>query len=245
MDQAPWCGRSAGPRRPRPPARPTPGTTGGPGASVPSGRCPRCTSRRRSRGRRRCGRRRRPARCCGWSSRARIWASARYDSTSSGAGDPLGVGHLDRHRAVELVVVGQVDPAEAALAQQPDHPVAADLDWIACGERRRQDRGCRWIDRVGGFFVLVHRGYRGRRWCRVGAVITCGGIAVVLRGSAPVSHSAATDAPGSTIRRFLLRDSIVMAAAGMHHPWPWDVEKRADWRISRPRFGDFCCSTVL
>ena len=48
-----------------------------------------------------------------------------------GAGDPLGVGHLDRDRAVELVVAGQVDPPESPLAQPPDHPVAAD---------RRRDR---------------------------------------------------------------------------------------------------------
>ena len=32
-----------------------------------------------------------------------------------GAGDPLGVGHLDRHRAVEVVVVGQVDPSRTRL----------------------------------------------------------------------------------------------------------------------------------
>ena len=43
-----------------------------------------------------------------------------------GAGDSLRVGHLDRHRAVEVVVLGEVDPPEAALAEQPDHPVAAD-----------------------------------------------------------------------------------------------------------------------
>ena len=43
-----------------------------------------------------------------------------------GAGDPLGVGHLDRHRPAELVVLGQVDRPEPASTQQPDDPVAAD-----------------------------------------------------------------------------------------------------------------------
>ena len=43
-----------------------------------------------------------------------------------GAGDPLGVGHLDRHRPAERVVLGQVDRPEPASTQQPDYPVAAD-----------------------------------------------------------------------------------------------------------------------
>ena len=47
-----------------------------------------------------------------------------------GPGDQLAVRHLDGHGAMQLLVVGQVDQAEAALAQQPLHPVAAD----PCGQ---------------------------------------------------------------------------------------------------------------
>ena len=38
-----------------------------------------------------------------------------------------GVRHLDRHQALELLVAGQVDAAEAALAQEPLDAVAADV----------------------------------------------------------------------------------------------------------------------
>jgi hypothetical protein len=43
-----------------------------------------------------------------------------------GACDPLGVGHLDRHRPAERVVLGQVDRPEPASTQELDYPVAAD-----------------------------------------------------------------------------------------------------------------------
>ena len=43
------------------------------------------------------------------------------------AGHPLGERHLDRHRSVEVVVMGQVDAAEAPLAEHLDDAVAADL----------------------------------------------------------------------------------------------------------------------
>jgi hypothetical protein len=49
-------------------------------------------------------------------------------------GDQMGVRHLDRHRALELLIAGQVDAAEAALAEQPLDAVAADVRRVA---RRR------------------------------------------------------------------------------------------------------------
>ena len=96
-----------------------------PAASAPPGCSPRCTSRRRSRARRRSGPRRRPGRCWG----GRAWRGPGLGQVGldvPGAGDPLGVGHLDRDRPVELVVMGQVDRPEPASAQPPDHPIAAD-----------------------------------------------------------------------------------------------------------------------
>ena len=48
-----------------------------------------------------------------------------------GASDSFRVRHLDRHGAVELVVVGEIDPSEAALSKQPDHPIATDLRRIS------------------------------------------------------------------------------------------------------------------
>ena len=38
----------------------------------------------------------------------------------------LAMRHLDGHRAVQLVVVGQIDEAEAALAEHTFDPVATD-----------------------------------------------------------------------------------------------------------------------
>ena len=77
-----------------------------------------------------------------------------------GAGDPLGVGHLDRHRAVEVIVLGEVDAAEPALAEPPDHPVAADSPGEASPGRSRETRvhreGCRgsvWIWPCGPWLV--------------------------------------------------------------------------------------------
>ena len=43
-----------------------------------------------------------------------------------GPSDQLGVRHLDGDEPLQLVVVGQVDEAEAALAQDSFHPVATD-----------------------------------------------------------------------------------------------------------------------
>ena len=42
-------------------------------------------------------------------------------------GEPLGERHLDGDQAVEVGVVGQIDPPEATLAEDADHPVTADL----------------------------------------------------------------------------------------------------------------------
>jgi hypothetical protein len=39
----------------------------------------------------------------------------------------IAVRHLDGHGPVQFVVVRQVNPPEAALAQQSLHPVAADV----------------------------------------------------------------------------------------------------------------------
>ena len=44
-----------------------------------------------------------------------------------GAGDQLAMRHLDGDRPLQLVVVGQVDQAEAALAQEPFDPIATDV----------------------------------------------------------------------------------------------------------------------
>jgi hypothetical protein len=48
-----------------------------------------------------------------------------------GAGEPLRVGHFDRHEAVEIVVTGKIDSSEASLAETPDYPVAPNFTWIA------------------------------------------------------------------------------------------------------------------
>jgi hypothetical protein len=44
------------------------------------------------------------------------------------------VRHLDGHQPLQLFVAGQVDPAEAALAQQPLDTVAADVRQGLTGE---------------------------------------------------------------------------------------------------------------
>ena len=43
-----------------------------------------------------------------------------------GAVEPVGSRHLDRDQPVQLLVPAEVDPAEVALAQQPDHDERAD-----------------------------------------------------------------------------------------------------------------------
>jgi hypothetical protein len=87
--------------------------------------------------------------------------------------DPLPVRHLDRHRAVQLVVVRQVDTAEPALAQAPDHAVAADRGRVGRfillrvpGQDRSllgrvRDRGRPFVDRAAG--MRSGRTVHGRR----------------------------------------------------------------------------------
>ena len=48
--------------------------------------------------------------------------------------DSFGVRHLDGDGPVELVIVCKIDAPEAALPEQPDDAIAADLDRIAGGE---------------------------------------------------------------------------------------------------------------
>ena len=51
----------------------------------------------------------------GWSSLARIRASFKVCLDILGVRDSLGVGHLDRNGAVEVIVVSKIDPSEPAL----------------------------------------------------------------------------------------------------------------------------------
>ena len=67
----------------------------------------------------------------GWSSRARMRASLRYASTSSGASDAFRVRHFDRYGAVKIIVVGKIDPSEPTLTETADDPVTPDLRGIA------------------------------------------------------------------------------------------------------------------
>ena len=48
-----------------------------------------------------------------------------------GVGDSFRVRHLDGDGAVEVVVVGKIDPSEPALTQTADDPVTPDLGGIA------------------------------------------------------------------------------------------------------------------
>jgi hypothetical protein len=50
-------------------------------------------------------------------------------------GDSFRIGHLDGHWSIDVVVMGQIDPAEPSPAQQADHPITADLSGLA-GWRR-------------------------------------------------------------------------------------------------------------
>ncbi len=47
------------------------------------------------------------------------------------ARDPLGIGHLDCHRAIEVVVMGKVNAPETSLAETPHDAIAANLVGIA------------------------------------------------------------------------------------------------------------------
>ena len=54
-----------------------------------------------------------------------------------GLGNQPAVGHFDGNRAVQLVVMSQIDPPEATLAQDTYHSVAANLRWHLNGRRIR------------------------------------------------------------------------------------------------------------
>ena len=57
-----------------------------------------------------------------------------------GSGDSLGVWHLDGDRAVEVVVVSQIDPSEPALTEPTDDPIAPNFGGISVRGRRSNSR---------------------------------------------------------------------------------------------------------
>ena len=73
-----------------------------------------------------------------------------------GRGDPLWVRHLDRHGAVELIVMSQIDSTEAALSKQPDHPIATDLSRITERERGGITPNGRRSREFVRFLILIH-----------------------------------------------------------------------------------------
>ena len=60
---------------------------------------------------------------------------------SSGRVIRSGLGHLDGDRAVEVVVVSEIDPSEPALTEPTDDPIAPDLGGIDVGEVARTLNG--------------------------------------------------------------------------------------------------------
>ena len=73
---------------------------------------------------------------CGCCSCAAVRASRRKRSTRCRLLRRLRLGHLDRHLAVELLVVGAVDPAEGPLAEELPHRESGDaLGQVRVGER--------------------------------------------------------------------------------------------------------------
>ena len=94
-------------------------------------------------------------------------------------GDEVRVRHLDRHRALQLLVAGQVDAAEAALAQEPLDAVTADV-------RRQQGSG----DRYGGDELpfTLRRGPQ-----RVGAIVHGASGAETIVAFSPADHSRPED----------------------------------------------------
>src|SRR5262245_6524147 len=74
----------------------------------------------------------------GSTARGRGFMSSEIRLDILGTGDPFRFRNLDRNRTVEVVVLGQINPSEPALAQQSDHPVAADFEGIAERERNRR-----------------------------------------------------------------------------------------------------------
>jgi hypothetical protein len=100
---------------------------------------------------------------------------------------PLGVRHLDGHEPLQLLVVGQVDQAEAALTQEPLDAVAADVR--GCGRGRN---GRAWFRRR-------HRrghGINGRAW-----------FPSALDGLVRIVHRSSPLAGGSIAPTFVTADS--------------------------------------
>ena len=75
--------------------------------------------------------------------------------------EELAARHLDGHLAMELFVAAQVNFAEAALAEELFHLVAAEVGWGLFGRRRLRGSGearavrC-GLEGVGLFFQGVH-----------------------------------------------------------------------------------------
>jgi hypothetical protein len=73
-----------------------------------------------------------------------------------GLGNQPTVGHLDRHAPLQLLVVGQVDDAEAALSQDSLDPVATDALGMF-GRGLRWGRGLREFRSTGTSAIgVVH-----------------------------------------------------------------------------------------
>ena len=58
-----------------------------------------------------------------------------------GASDSFRVWHLDGDRAVEVIVVSEIDPSEPALTEPMDDPIAPNFGGIAVGEVARTLNG--------------------------------------------------------------------------------------------------------
>ncbi len=63
----------------------------------------------------------------GWSRCRRGAGFGQVELGGLGDGDQLGVRHLDRNLALQLLVVDEVDPAESSLAEQGTNAVPADM----------------------------------------------------------------------------------------------------------------------
>ena len=79
-----------------------------------------------------------------WSSfrAAQAWASRRKRPLAPRHGHCFGSHYLQRHRPTQLHILGLIDDAHAALAQDLEHPVIADSAKLPRSLRRGQD-GCR------------------------------------------------------------------------------------------------------
>ena len=71
----------------------------------------------------------------GWSSWARISGLGQVGIDIVSIGDARRIGHLDRDRPIEVVVMGKVDVPEPAVSQSSDNPIPPDPGGIADRER--------------------------------------------------------------------------------------------------------------